>query len=131
VLSRAPLAIVSPGSTLLECAAMGVPALAVSHNEREARRAKRMLAEGHRWFRYIGSTAEAAERIRSEVERLMGDPHAMAAMSAAGRKAVDGCGAWRVGAIVRRKIAALHPPPPPPGGERASANGTRPLRGRA
>jgi spore coat polysaccharide biosynthesis predicted glycosyltransferase SpsG len=107
-LEGAALAVTSAGSTLLECAAMGVPALVVSHNGREEKRAYRMLDEGARWFVYLGPAGGLEpDAVNKAVHRYLGSPEILDAMSRAGRKAVDGCGAWRVGAILRRRIQKL------------------------
>ena len=103
-LYRAPMAIVSPGATLLECAALGVPALVVSHNERERARIARMPKGS--WFRYLGSAADCdLGELQAETRKLLDSPNMLESMGRAGRLAVDGCGAWRVGAILKRRIA--------------------------
>jgi spore coat polysaccharide biosynthesis predicted glycosyltransferase SpsG len=123
-LSRSRLAIVSPGSTLLECAAMGVPALVVSHNEREHNRVMNMMRAGCDWFDYSGGASDflgfyldrVTELVASNVAYYIDPPNvcALNAMSTAGSRSLDGCGAWRVGGALRRRIHELNASAPAP-----------------
>jgi spore coat polysaccharide biosynthesis predicted glycosyltransferase SpsG len=122
------VAILAGGVTLYEACALGVPAVAVPLSRHQhitvrgiaragaAIDAGRLPAEGgsHSAYGAAGSSrrrgsggSRPVERAVREAERLLGDAAARRRMSRAGRRLVDGHGAFRVAERLRRLPAAL------------------------
>jgi UDP-2,4-diacetamido-2,4,6-trideoxy-beta-L-altropyranose hydrolase len=110
-LSSSSVAVLAGGVTLYEACALGVPSVAVALNSAQhvtiralARRGATLdagsVASG---FGRKGTAATSTvARVAREVERLIGDPAARRRMATAGRRLVDGRGAARVAARLRR-----------------------------
>ncbi len=94
-LAASDLAVSAAGTTLLELAALGVPALWVSNNEGEEAAASQAEAAG--CGRYLAPVTDLDDTaLAAGLSALLDDPDRRAAMAAAGRRLVDGAGAARV-----------------------------------
>jgi hypothetical protein len=105
------VAVLAGGVSLYEAAALGTPtvALAIVQGQRPtvlAFQRAGLTCDGGRLL--AGRTRTSARRVARLVDRLLGEPARRQAMSRAGRRCVDGRGAQRVAAIVRRALAARH-----------------------
>ncbi len=102
---EADLAVSAAGQTLYELAATGTPAVAMQAFENQA---GNLLALAERGCVLVAGRAEdpgVLLAVREMVTALVGDREARAAMSAAGRRLVDGQGAKRVA----EELTALSP----------------------
>lgn len=104
-IASARVAVLGGGVTAYEAAALGVPAVLVDvvraqrPTVRALARCGAAVAGGSITRRVTGA---ALERLVARVERLLRSPARQRAMAAAGRALVDGRGAVRVAALVRR-----------------------------
>lgn len=89
LLSSASVAVVNGGQTLLECAALGIPAVVLAANKRERDRVSRLNKLGAPWFRI----AESVKAIPYAVEAAL---ESAFSLRENGIKKVDGLGAERV-----------------------------------
>ena len=94
VLRVASVAITNCGMTLWECAALGIPVVAIAANDRELARIQKIQNMGDSWFYFSGTTPSAVAYYVKlglrEANRL----------SEIGRRQVDGRGASRVAAKI-------------------------------
>ncbi len=105
-LSRATIAIVAGGVTLYEACALGVPVVAAAVTDQQSATVRAMSQagaavsggrlDGHRDARRVAAVAAA----------LLDDAPARRTLGRRARALVDGQGAWRVAAAVRRLIDA-------------------------
>lgn len=98
-MATADLVVTSQGRTQFEAAALGVPAITIAANEREARHVR---CPGHL---HLGLHAAVGDHLLAEaVHRLSGDPALRAEMGDTARKAVDGRGldrvVWRIDGLL-------------------------------
>ncbi len=104
LMQKMDLAITGGGKTLFELAAVGVPIVAVTEEPREVETmnilARHVLCENMGWRRQIG-----ADRIAQMVDSLLRDRERRLAMSQSGKKAVDGCGAWRTAELIAQTVS--------------------------
>jgi spore coat polysaccharide biosynthesis predicted glycosyltransferase SpsG len=99
ILSDADLVFCSGGMTVFEIAALGTPGVVLCQNAREQRRMETFAREGS--VIHMGLGTEVGEsHIRETAEALLGDVRQRRAMSRAGRKLVDACGAQRAAQVV-------------------------------
>lgn len=96
------LAICGGGTTMLELATLGVPALVIPQNEPEMRFSASIAARGA--VRTLPRDI-AAPALRREVLALLGDSAALERLGAAGRATVDGQGQERIAALILRAHA--------------------------
>jgi UDP-2,4-diacetamido-2,4,6-trideoxy-beta-L-altropyranose hydrolase len=100
LMAWADLAITAGGSTCWETAFMGLPTLTIVIAENQERVARGLDAAGAvcnlGWFERVEAGA-----IGVAIDSLLGDPARLEAMSAAGRRLVDGTGALAVAAAIR------------------------------
>lgn len=103
----ADLAVCGGGQTLYELAARGVPAVAVEVAENQRPNLEMLEALGT--VRVAGSAADTfvSARVTQLVQELAADPARREAMSAAGRRAVDGRGAARVAEALLGRVALV------------------------
>ncbi len=105
LMEAADLAVTAGGVTLLELAAAGVPAVAVSLAPNQDGNLEGFTARGAvLWAGRLGDGA-LADRIGAAV-RGLGDPARRRAIAEAARALVDGAGAARVAACLRERIDA-------------------------
>jgi spore coat polysaccharide biosynthesis predicted glycosyltransferase SpsG len=109
----ATVAILAGGVTLYEACAIGVPAIAVAlsrHQHLTVRgiaRAGAAIEAGGAYGRYVvAGFSRPAAKIARLTERLLDDAAARRRIRAAGRRLVDGNGAFRVADRIRRLPAA-------------------------
>jgi spore coat polysaccharide biosynthesis predicted glycosyltransferase SpsG len=103
LLARADAAVTLGSDTSLELACVGTPTVLMEEAPHERRQARRLARAGCGIF--VGSKREATpSRLLAALGRL-DDPAARARMSRAGRALVDGRGAERLAAILRRLAA--------------------------
>lgn len=95
LLQSTDLALTVFGSTCLELAQVGLPAIAVTRTEEDLRRARRMEELG---FLRVAGAAGAIDpaELAGAVDELLGSPEKLRAMSEAGVSRIDGRGAERV-----------------------------------
>jgi UDP-2,4-diacetamido-2,4,6-trideoxy-beta-L-altropyranose hydrolase len=105
LLGSAKMAIVGSGTTTLECAALGVPMVAVRIAENQARVAA-ALEEFGLAIVVDGADPEGAALAAA---RLAADAARRAAMAGSGPRVIDGRGALRVASAMREAILALRP----------------------
>ncbi len=118
LMAKADLGLISFGVTAYELAALGVPAVYLCLTEDHAASALAFERAGMGVSLGVASKIDAA-RIGAEVEDLLSDRRRRRAMSAAGRMNLDGRGAQRIAAWIKRMVE-----------ERAEAlniSGARPL----
>jgi spore coat polysaccharide biosynthesis predicted glycosyltransferase SpsG len=96
-LARAQVAVVSGGVTLYEACALGVPAVAVAVTPNQRITIRAMARSGA-----VIDASGSRRKIIAEVARLLEDPRARRELSRAGKQLVDGRGAFRVAAAIRR-----------------------------
>ena len=101
---QADLAVSAAGQTLYELAHVGCPVVAVRMAENQEGQMRAFAAAGT--LLPGGSVEKDADfsGVRATVGRLLADPAARAAMSAAGRRMVDGGGARRVAEAISQEI---------------------------
>jgi UDP-2,4-diacetamido-2,4,6-trideoxy-beta-L-altropyranose hydrolase len=92
------VAITGGGTTLLEAAALGIPVLVITQTEFEARFAE-LVERGGAAISLGAGGEQDAETIRQHLLALLDDEPLRRAMSAAGRKLVDGRGRQRLAKI--------------------------------
>lgn len=93
------LAITSCGLTLLEAGCVGTPTLAVSHNEREHRRA--VALQHHVWFHYLGPSHNYSQSELSRWTNMLSVNSVEGQhMRKRGMARIDGLGAQRVASII-------------------------------
>jgi spore coat polysaccharide biosynthesis predicted glycosyltransferase SpsG len=96
---EADLVLCSGGMSVYEIAALGTPGIVLGQNLREDARMREFAR--HRTIEYLGLGSELGEpEILQAARALLGDPERRRAMSAAGRKLVDGMGALRAAELV-------------------------------
>ena len=93
----ADLAISGGGTTMLELATLGIPALIIPQNEPERRFSASIAARGAVRTRPLDI---APPEIRREVLALLDDPAACVRLSATGRQTVDGHGQARIADLI-------------------------------
>lgn len=95
LMARADLAVTGGGSTLYECAYLGLPALAIQTADNQAGTCRAMAAAGA--VRCLGPwDAVEDEEIGREADLLLGDEGRCEQMAVSGMALVDGHGARRV-----------------------------------
>ncbi|MBL0059186.1 MAG: UDP-2,4-diacetamido-2,4,6-trideoxy-beta-L-altropyranose hydrolase [Elusimicrobia bacterium] len=100
LMSRADLGILAAGSTCLEIARLGLPAILVAQSDNQTNIAHSMHQEGAAWS--LGSIASlSVGEIRDRVEWLARSPSVRKRMSLRGKRLVDGKGAKRVVAMMQ------------------------------
>jgi hypothetical protein len=103
LLSETDLALTTFGPCNLELAQMGVPTLVATQTKDDVYRAG--LLEELGFLRVSGWATEIAPReIADHVDELLGSPAALAEMSAAGKRLIDGRGAARVAGRLERLL---------------------------
>jgi UDP-2,4-diacetamido-2,4,6-trideoxy-beta-L-altropyranose hydrolase len=106
---RADLALCAGGQTALELAATGTPALAVRMAMNQTANLEGLAAAGTlRWCGDIGD-ADLETGVKAQFAALASNTPARAAMSARGRRLVDGRGAERVADAIRARLRAEQP----------------------
>jgi len=104
---RADLAVSAAGQTLYELARAGCPTVAVRMAPNQEGQLRAFAAAGAVW---PGGSMEKdgdLSEVQAGIGRLLADPGARAAMSAAGRELVDGAGARRVAEAIGREVTQL------------------------
>ena len=97
VMQRVDFAITAGGSTCYELARCGVPALAIPTADNQLPIVKAHAQHGTlAAFDPIGNEAECVGQLEKQIKSLIRDPQRRASMSQAGRKLVDGKGAFRI-----------------------------------
>jgi spore coat polysaccharide biosynthesis predicted glycosyltransferase SpsG len=99
------LAISGGGTTMLELATLGVPALIIPQNEPETRFSASIATRGA--VRTLPLDIAPAD-LRREVLALLDDPAARELLSATGRETVDGQGQARIAALILQAHARRH-----------------------
>ncbi|MGD9905840.1 MAG: hypothetical protein AB7U83_20395 [Vicinamibacterales bacterium] len=105
-LDRAGVAIVAGGVTAYEACALGVPAVAAAVVPAQRRTVAALARAGAVVEGGRCRTAGDARRLASAALRLLDDDVRCRHLSVRGRRLVDGLGAWRVAAAVRRMAHA-------------------------
>ena len=101
-LMRATVAIVAGGVTLYEACALGVPSVAAAVTPSQAPTVRAIAGAGAARSGGRLQTAADARRIARAAADLLADVAARRAMTRRAQRLVDGRGAWRVAAAVRR-----------------------------
>jgi UDP-2,4-diacetamido-2,4,6-trideoxy-beta-L-altropyranose hydrolase len=103
LLASAELAIVGSGTTTLECAALGVPMVAVRIADNQRRVATALEELGLA----LVSDGDDPDQVASAAAALAADDGRRAAMARAGPRLVDGQGAFRVASAMREALLTL------------------------
>ena len=92
-LAEAQVAVVTGGMTLLECASIGVPCVALANNDMEDARLKWLINKGNPWFYYAGYTQRFHPGfLQSTVQGLLGCERVRGTLGKRGMEQVDGGG---------------------------------------
>jgi hypothetical protein len=103
MMARADLALACYGATCLELAQMGVPTVALTLGASDQARAARVAELG--FLELVGQVDQVEpEAVAASVDDLLGSPDTLRAMSESGRRHIDGRGAERVTAELRRLL---------------------------
>ncbi len=95
ILARADLALTGGGSTVYECAYLGLPSLAILIADNQAAICRAMAAAGA--VHFLGAWDDVEDvAIAGEVEKLLGNERRLAEMARTGMALVDGRGTRRV-----------------------------------
>jgi spore coat polysaccharide biosynthesis predicted glycosyltransferase SpsG len=106
-LAAASVAVLAGGVTLYEACALGVPTVAVPVNAPQRVTIRAIAREGAAVDGSGLSALGSGQKIALALERLLGDAAARRRMSRAGKKLVDGRGAFRVAARLRALPSAM------------------------
>jgi spore coat polysaccharide biosynthesis predicted glycosyltransferase SpsG len=95
--SRADLAVSGGGTTMLELACVGTPALVLPQNEAEARFASSLAGLG---AVRLGQPASGPAAVRRELDALINDQRARQLLNRCALEAVDGLGQQRIASLL-------------------------------
>lgn len=102
-LAGADIALLAFGAVVYESAYLGVPFLTISHNQRNELDARRFCGLGV--GRHLGPAwTLGADGVAEHVLQALAHPEILEQWSVAGRKLIDGRGAWRVADLIMEGI---------------------------